>query len=92
MKKFRLDLEDLAIDSFATTYVEREKGTVHGEQVTGPTCDASCDCPSGDNESCNGTCDYSFCGTICLEHTYDYTCVNFPGSFGGWHAECVLCG
>ena len=56
MKKLRLQLEDLRIDSFATTPVEKEKGTVFGEQCT---CYTNCTCPRCPTcyASCNGTCD-----------------------------------
>jgi len=70
MKKLKLQLEDLRIDSFQTTPAEKPKGTVFGEQCTCytqctcpgcPTCDASC---NGTCEaSCNGTCDASCNGT-----------------------------
>jgi hypothetical protein len=82
MNKLRLTLEDLRIDSFSTTPVKKEKGTVYGEQCTCPTactcpgcptCDASCNgtCAA----SCNGTCDASCnggCGTA--EYSCDYSC------------------
>ena len=78
MNKLRLTLEDLQIDSFSTTPVKKEKGTVYGEQCTCPTactcpgcptCDASCNgtCAA----SCNGTCDAS-CNGDC--GTWDYSC------------------
>jgi hypothetical protein len=80
MHKLRLTLEDLQIDSFSTTPVKKEKGTVYGEQCTCPTactcpgcptCDASC------NGTCGGTCDASCngtCGDTCNCGTYDYSC------------------
>jgi hypothetical protein len=82
MKKLRLHLEDLQIDSFHTTPAEKPKGTVFGEQCTCytqctcpgcPTCDASCNgtCGGTCNASCNGTCDASCNGTC---GTGDWTC------------------
>lgn len=84
MHKLKLRLEELAIDSFTTTYVKREKGTVYGEQCTCPTactcpgcptCDASCNGSCGAScggtcggATCAGSCDYS-CGGTC-----DYSC------------------
>ena len=71
MKKFKLQLDDLLIDSFSTTPVRKEKGTVYGEQCTCrtacscpgcPTCDASCNGSCG-GASCYGTCDASCYGT-----------------------------
>ncbi len=78
MKKLKLQLEDLRIDSFQTTPAEKPKGTVFGEQCTCytqctcpgcPTCDASCNGTC--DASCNGTCGAS-CNGTCGE-TYD-TC------------------
>jgi hypothetical protein len=78
MQKMKLQLEDLTIESFATTAPAKARGTVFGEQCTCytqctcpgcPTCDASCNgtCAA----SCNGTCDAS-CGGGC--GTWDYSC------------------
>ena len=83
MKKLKLHLEDLLIDSFTTTPAEKPKGTVFGEQCTCytqctcpgcPTCDASCNGTC--NASCNGTCDASCngtCGASCYA-TCGYSC------------------
>lgn len=49
MKKLGLRLEDLHVDSFGTTQVQKEKGTVFGEQCT---CHQSC----GGGWSCDPTC------------------------------------
>ena len=83
----KLKLEDLSVDSFATTAPVKAKGTVFGEQCTCPTqctcpgcptCDASCNgtcaatCNGTCGASCNGTCDAS-CDGAC---TWDYTCTN----------------
>jgi hypothetical protein len=85
MKKLRLQLEDLHIDSFTTTPAERPKGTVFGEQCT---CYTQCTCPGCPtcagygtcDASCNGTCAAS-CNGSCVascygscEWTCDYTC------------------
>jgi hypothetical protein len=81
MRKLKLDLEDLAVESFATTAEpRRESGTVFGQQCTCytqctcpgcPTCDASCNgtCGGTCGASCNGT-----CGDTCNCPTADYTC------------------
>jgi len=59
MKKLRLRLEDLRIDSFTITQVRREKGTVYGEQCTCPgawSCDPTCDgwaTKAGPGRPCN---------------------------------------
>jgi hypothetical protein len=62
MSKLKLHLDDLRIDSFTTTSMEKPKGTVFGEQCTCPT---QCTCPGCPTcyASCNGTCDASCNGT-----------------------------
>jgi hypothetical protein len=83
MRKLKLQLEDLRIDSFQTTPAEKPKGTVFGEQCTCytnctcpgcPTCDASCNGTC--DASCNGTCDASCNGTC------DATCLDCGTFFG----------
>lgn len=75
MRKLKLQLEDLMVDSFTTEPTRREKGTIFGEQCTChtactcpgcPTCDVSCNgtCGGTCNAACNGTCDGS-CGGTC---------------------------
>jgi hypothetical protein len=84
MRKLRLQLEDLRIDSFTTTGSQKEKGTVFGEQCTCqtactcpgcPTCDASCNgtCGATCEASCNGTCDAA-CDTAGGGYTCYWTC------------------
>jgi hypothetical protein len=107
MNKLKLKLEDLQIDSFSTTPVKKEKGTVYGEQCTCPTactcpgcptCDASCNgtCAA----SCNGTCDASCDGTC--GDTVDLSCGDScngacpytePGfmTYGHMEAACRIC-
>jgi hypothetical protein len=77
MKKFRLELDDLRIDSFSTTPAQKAKGTVFGEQCTCytqctcpgcPTCDASCE------GSCGASCDYS-CQATCAPASCFETCM-----------------
>ena len=47
MKKIELSIESLRVESFTTAAVEREKGTVFGNDRTLGTCDKTCgDCPS----------------------------------------------
>ncbi|WP_420128328.1 hypothetical protein [Longimicrobium sp.] len=76
--KLKLNLEDLAVDSFDTMRPAPKKGTVFGEQCTCytqctcpgcPTCDASCNgtcggtCEASCNGTCGGTCEASCNGT-----------------------------
>jgi hypothetical protein len=106
MKKLRLQLEDLQIDSFQTTPAEKPKGTVFGEQCTCytqctcpgcPTCDASCNgtCDASCNGTCNcsgATCDASCYGTC--EWTCDYgQCggTETQATAAGPHQACQLC-
>jgi hypothetical protein len=106
MNKLRLKLEDLQIDSFSTTPVKKEKGTVYGEQCTCrtactcpgcPTCDASCNGTC--DASCNGTCVASCngtCGDSCGCPTYDDSCNScYYGCYTyqtrGEQGYCELC-
>ncbi len=80
MRKLKLDLEELSVESFATTPNRpAEGGTVFGQQCTCytqctcpgcPTCDASCNGTCGG--TCAGTCDASCNGTCGC--TAEYTC------------------
>jgi hypothetical protein len=66
MKKLTLHLDDLAVESFDTSAVVKERGTVLGEELCscagscpGQTCEATCAFTCDDPtcvESCNGTC------------------------------------
>jgi hypothetical protein len=80
MKKLRLQLEDLQIDSFQTTSPEKPKGTVFGEQCT---CYTQCTCPGCPtcDASCNGTCDAS-CNGSCDG------CSGDPSCFGSCDETC----
>ncbi len=66
MDKLKLTLDDLAVETFDTTSVAREKGTVVGEQQC--TCQTVCTCPG-----CY-TCD-----ATCPQTCDDYTCANSCG-------------
>lgn len=66
MNKLKLTLESLAVESFDTTAVAKEKGTVFGEQCTCPTVCTCPGCPSCD-ATCPNTCPYT-CD--------DYSCLN----------------
>lgn len=80
MNKLKLRLDGLAVESFDTTLVEKQRGTVFGEEHTDyeqytcagfatcgdPTCGCSFTCPV----SCNGTC------TLCTELGTCSTCTD----------------
>jgi len=103
--KLKLKLDDLQVDTFQTTSVQKPSGTVFGEQCT---CYTNCTCPGCPTcyASCNGSCDASCngtCGASCdatCGGTCDWTCDNTCGdSCGGATCptspgpryECVFC-
>ncbi|HZG43630.1 MAG TPA: hypothetical protein VEY93_11745 [Longimicrobium sp.] len=73
--KLKLNLDQLAVDSFDTTKPEAKTGTVFGEQCT---CYTNCTCPgcptcyASCNGTCGNTCDAS-CNGTCGD-TCDWTC------------------
>ena len=74
--KLKLELEELAVDSFQTTTSRRENGTVFGEQCTcvtqctDPTCEGQATCWTDYSDvSCVETCDGASCEVTC-----DVTC------------------
>ena len=81
MKKLKLELDDLRVDTFDTSFATRAKGTVFGEQCT---CYTNCTCPgcpSCDDtcaNTCQGiSCDYT-CDQSCIEGTCVNSCHNYP--------------
>ena len=69
MKKLSLDLDQIAVESFATEPARRAHGTVRGHDLSDTTCNQIiCDCYTG------GTCD-----TDCGQITCDDTCANTCG-------------
>ena len=75
MNKLKLTLESLAVESFDTTAVAKEKGTVFGEQCTCQTVCSCPGCPSCD-ATCAWTCDDATCAgqASCGGNTCDGTC------------------
>jgi hypothetical protein len=70
MKKLSLKLDDLRVDTFQTSAVRQEAGTVFGEECTCPT-DCTCPgCPSCD-PTCEVTCDAT-CQHTCGQETCAY--------------------
>lgn len=66
MSKLKLDLDDLAVESFDTAREEqKQRGTVRANEATewntcqGPTCDPGNTCW----DSCDGVCGSYFCAT-----------------------------
>lgn len=75
MKKMNLDVEALVVESFETSDVRGERGTVRGHGYTDTTCaQRVCTCPTVGNgftcadtcqDSCGGTCWIDTCGNTC---------------------------
>lgn len=85
MKKLKLLLEDLRIDSFTTISVERGKGTVYGKQSAYHTyCTCGTNGPSGEPvNTCVGTCHG--------DYTCEYTCGGYVTG-DAWGSPCMYCG
>jgi hypothetical protein len=85
MKKLRLD--DLSVESFNTTEIKRERGTVVGEQQC--TCYTVCTCPGCPtcDATCAYTCDDATCLQSCNGTCQEWTCQE---SCGGtcWNPRC----
>lgn len=67
MKKIKLDLEKLSVESFETAELKKEKGTVKANKpiLPDPPYSYTCDpCYSGMN-SCEGTCYEESCQGTC---------------------------
>ena len=90
MRKLRLTLEELSVESFSTAVRPGRQGTVGGhdlsdttcqqkfctcDTVQGPTCEGTC------HASCGGSCDGSCNGCVSYGGTCnDYTCVSCEGT------------
>jgi len=75
MRKLRLDLDELNVESFETDAKPAENGTVFGEQQP-CTCYTACTCPGCPTcGSCENTCGGASCGSCypCESRDY-YTC------------------
>jgi hypothetical protein len=70
MNKLKLNLDQLAVESFDTSRPAKAEGTVFGEQCT---CRTQCTCPGCPTcyASCNGS-----CGASCNGTCYEATCNN----------------
>lgn len=68
MKKLKLALENLAVESFDTSATERPKGTVFGEQYSCNTCEGTCPatCPYTCDDATCGACGGSGGGPTCI--------------------------
>jgi hypothetical protein len=107
MKKLKLRLDDLRIDSFSTTPVEKAKGTVFGGQCTcqsydyacvatgDASCDVACDtaaCGTGGERTCEDSCVDCTCQASCGGQTCGYyTCRGWYTGDGGPLGGCAIC-
>jgi hypothetical protein len=78
-KKMMLDLDELVVESFATSGRRAARGTVHGNAISDTTCFQDfCTCPTGSGitceVSCDGTCDAACPGTNTDGCSCDGTC------------------
>ncbi|HYR09772.1 MAG TPA: hypothetical protein VEQ60_18495 [Longimicrobium sp.] len=91
MKKMKLSLEQLAVDSFDTSAAPAKRGTVFGEQCTCPT-NCTCPCMGTCAESCNGTCDYHYtCPATCYGGTCEHTCEQTCPALHTCDLSCYTC-
>ena len=82
MRKLKLDLDQLAVDSFDTASPAPKGGTVFGEQCT---CYTNCTCPGC--PTCYATCNgQATCANTCANTCDDYTCA------ASCNGTCVGCG
>lgn len=87
MNKLRLQLEDIAVESFSTQEAGARRGTVAANATTGNQ--IICDCPTNGFEqtcrtcSCEGTCDGTCVGCATSEQSCNGTCDSCYESCGG---------
>jgi hypothetical protein len=66
MRKVRLDVETLQIESFVTETSSARRGTVKGQSYYEPShytvCPFLCDGGGGSGSTCYKSCDPAFCG------------------------------
>jgi hypothetical protein len=95
MKKLRLDIEQLAVESFdVTTDVVRARGTVRG-QLTSP---ASCLATDCNQNTCAATCMtcpdtcWDSCGETCYNSCYGTCEVTCDACLSQDELTCYYCG
>jgi len=80
MRKLKLQMEDLQVDTFHTAPRQKGSGTVRGEQYTVTDCDTC-------YQSCEETCGYNCVSKL----TCDYmTCAGFATIYEG-ERFCIYC-
>jgi hypothetical protein len=84
MEKVRLDVEDLQVQSFATTWeMAEERGTVRGHA---PSDEVECYTANNEWNSCWATCDCQNDWTVPCTDDCDYT--NYGVCSGSWPSNC----
>ena len=86
MKKLKLNLDEIKIESFETVTVSTlRKGTINGEESVPPSeCNDTCTSPSCFGDSCgitcspNTTCVETCQGNTCIDSCYPCITVNYP--------------
>ena len=90
-KKLALELDQLVVESFATSSALRPRGTVRGHDVSDTTCNQIiCDCPTGG--TCDTDCGQGTCGAECGSGrpSCAYTCLctdTCPGNTCAYSCE-----
>jgi hypothetical protein len=74
MDKLNLNLDDLAVDSFATDETESGRGTVNGQTINFTDDDPSCN-----NQTCFDTC--NTCDGYTCYRSCDGGCTNYCGTY-----------
>lgn len=83
MKKIRLDLDGLAVESFATATDFPRAGTVAGHGVDGVSYPIACDSPSDSVDPAVDTCGYGTCAGVTCWESCNGSC-----NCGGYTAGC----
>ncbi|MDB4950866.1 MAG: hypothetical protein JWM27_3515 [Gemmatimonadetes bacterium] len=98
MRKLRLDLEDLNVETFETAEAGRGRGTVLGLRMVGTAFCDTADCPDSVVQVCPDTgwaqCGYSYGGTCGASPPETFNgCGLAPGAAaapgGGFPYDCV---
>ena len=85
MKKMRLELEELAVESFETAGMPAERGTVQGQEITARCSDFLAECTE---RTCGGyTCDGPSCPALSCDACGSYYCATADYSCGAF--SCV---
>ena len=92
MKKIRLDLDALHVDSFDTAPTVRAAGTVRGHGGDGASYPNACDPPSDSVDPAFDTCGYGTCaGSTCWQSCNGSCNCNPTGGCGTYSAGYTLC-